>query len=229
MAKEENQKKSNWPLYISLALVVITLGLYFLVPPFQDFIDEAYQVLSSGDEKKISQWVDQFGWWGPLVLILSMTVQMVVLVVPTILVMIVSVLAYGPILGSGIILAGIFIASSLAYALGYSLGTLLIENFIGRKKNDKVKGFLNDYGFWAIIVVRFSPFLSNDVISLVAGIMKMGYWRFIGATMLGIFPLTVLIAYLGKNIERMESGLIWLGGLSIVGFIVYVIWDKKRK
>jgi uncharacterized membrane protein YdjX (TVP38/TMEM64 family) len=77
-------------------------------------------------------------------------------------------------------------------------------------------------------VVRFSPFLSNDAISLVAGMMKMGYWRFIGATMLGILPLTVLIAYFQET-ESLRPGLIWIGAISIAGFIGYVWWDKKRK
>lgn len=229
MSEEENKSQSKWPLYISLVLVSIIIGSYFFLPNFQNFISEAYDVLSSGDEEKISQWVKQFGWWGPFVLVLAMTVQMAVLVVPTVLVMIVSVLAYGPVFGSVIILVGIFIASSIAYALGLALGAPVIEGFLGTKSNNKIKDFLHDYGLWAIIVVRFSPFLSNDAISLVAGIIKMGYWRFIGATMLGIFPLTVLIAYFGKSIDRMESGLIWLGSLSIVGFIIYVIWDKRRK
>jgi uncharacterized membrane protein YdjX (TVP38/TMEM64 family) len=225
---KENRSKSKWPLFFSLGLVIASFLLFFTVPAVEEFVTEAYEVLSSGDEARISDWVDQFGWAGPIVLILAMTAQMAVLVVPTPLVMVVSVLAYGPLAGSGIILAGIFIASSIAYALGWALGGPLVENFLGSKSKEKIKGFLKDYGFWAVMVVRFSPFLSNDAISLVAGMMKMGYWRFIGATMLGILPLTVLIAYFQET-ESLRPGLIWIGAISIAGFIGYVWWDKKRK
>ncbi|WP_143960944.1 TVP38/TMEM64 family protein [Litoribacter populi] len=228
MAEKKKLGKSKWPIYLSLVLVLGSVLLYFTIPAVKDFVTEAYEVLSSGDENRISEWVDQFGWTGPLVLIMAMTAQMVVLVVPTPLVMVVSVLAYGPIIGSAIILAGIFIASSIAYALGSALGNPMVEKFLGSKSKNNIKGFLLDYGFWAVVVVRFSPFLSNDAISLVAGIMKMGYWKFIGATMLGILPLTLLIAYF-EEAERLRTGLIWIGTISIVGFIGYVWWDKKKK
>jgi len=225
----EKKSKSKWPLYLSVGLVVGVVLLYFTVPAVEEFTDEAIEVLSSGEEEEVSAWVDQFGWAGPLALILAMTLQMAVLVVPTVLVMVVSIMAYGPFFGSGIILAGIFIASSIAYGLGKSLGSPLIENFLGSKTKEKMKDALERYGFWAVIVFRFSPFLSNDAISLVAGIMKMGYWKFIGATMLGILPLTILIAIFGEQDEGMQTGLIWLGGISLAGFVAYVWWDWKRE
>ncbi|MBS9524523.1 TVP38/TMEM64 family protein [Litoribacter ruber] len=228
MVEKENRSKSKSPIYLSLILLIGIILLYLTVPAVENFVAEAYEVLSSGDEKKISDWVDQFGWAGPLVLILAMTAQMVVLVVPTPLLMVIAVLAYGPLIGSGIILIGIFIASSIAYVLGSALGNPVVEKLLGHKSKNKMKGFLKNYGFWAVIIVRFSPFLSNDAISLVAGIMKMGFWKFIAATMLGILPLTLLIAYFEES-ESLQTGLIWIGAISFVGFVVYVWIDKNRK
>src|SRR5690606_40001541 len=124
--------------------------------------------------------------------------------------MVVSVIAYGPVKGALIILVAIFCASSIGYGIGAYFGTPLIDRLLGDRSKTKVQGFLEDYGFWAIIITRLSPFLSNDAISLVAGILKMGYWRFIGATMTGIIPLTLLIAYLGENNDRLINGLAWV-------------------
>jgi membrane protein YqaA with SNARE-associated domain len=89
--------------------------------------------------------------------------------------------------------------------------------------------FIEDYGFWAVIVTRLAPFLSNDAISFVAGMLRMGYWRFIGATLLGITPLTIFVAWLGEDNDRLKSGLIWASVISIVGFVAYVWWDRRRK
>lgn len=227
--KGQEKKQSNWPLYLSITLVVSVILSYFFIPSVNRFFTEAWGVLSSGDEKRISEWVAQFSWWGPLIIVLAMIAQMFLLVIPTPLLMVVSVVAYGPVKGSFIILIAIFCASSIGYGIGAYFGTPLIERLLGAKSKDKVQGFLEKYGFWAVIITRVSPFLSNDAISLVAGILGMGYGRFIGATMLGILPLTVLIAYLGENNERLINGLIWVSIISVVGFLVYVWWDRKRK
>jgi len=229
MAQAKKETQSRLPLYLSILLVGTLISLYFFVPAVSQFFKDAWEALSSGEEQRISEWVEQFSWWGPLIIILAMIAQMFLLVVPTPLLMVVSVVAYGPVKGALIILLAIFCASSVGYSIGAYFGTPLIDRLLGAKSKDKVQGFLEDYGFWAIIITRLSPFLSNDAISLVAGILRMGYWRFIGATMTGIFPLTVLIAYLGENNDRLINGLIWVSVVSLVGFVGYIWWDKKRK
>lgn len=228
MTNKGKNSQSKWPLYLSVILVGAGLLLYFLVPSVKQFFGESWEVLSSGNEQRISDWVEQFSWWGPLIIVLAMIAQMFLLVVPTPLLMVVTVVAYGPFSGSAIILLAIFCASSFGYSLGAYFGAPLIERLLGSKSRNKIEGFLDDYGFWAVVVTRFSPFLSNDAVSLVGGILRMGYWRFIGATMLGIFPLTVLIAFLGENNDRLKNGLIWVGIVSLIGFLAYVWWDRKR-
>src|SRR5690606_441565 len=228
MTKEDNEKSSKWPLYLSIIIVAAVISLYFLNPSVQQFFTESWDVLVSGDKQRISGWVKQFSWWGPLVIVLAMIAQMFLLVIPTPLLMVVTVVAYGPFLGAAIILLAIFCASSIGYGLGAYLGAPVMERFLGAESEKKVESFLDKYGFWAVIITRLSPFLSNDAVSFVGGILRMGYWKFIGATMLGIFPLTVLIAYLGENNDRLKTGLIWVSIISLIGFIGYIWWDKRK-
>ncbi len=88
---------------------------------------------------------------------------------------------------------------------------------------------MEDYGFWAVIVTRLNPFLSNDAISFVGGILKMGYWRFIFATIVGIAPLTLFIAVIGKSTDSLKNGLLWGSLVSLVIFGLYVYWDKCKR
>ncbi len=222
-------KKSKAPLYISVALLLGAVAAYFFIPAVNEFFKEAWQVLTSDDEQKVQEWVDQFGVGGPLVIILAMTLQMFLLVIPTPLLMIVSVLAYGPFWGCVLIIAAIFVASSTGYLIGAYFGPPLVEKIVGQKTEKKIADFIDDYGFWTVIVTRVSPFLSNDAISLIAGTLRMGYWRFIGATVAGILPLAILIAYLGKEIDRLKTGLIWGSIISIILFVLFVWWDKSRR
>ncbi len=220
-------KKSKAPLYISLAIIAAVLLSYFFIPQVQTFLDNAWEVLTSGDKERTKEWVSQFGWFGPIVIILTMVVQMFLIVIPTPILMVVTILAYGPIVGSIILFAAIFTASSIGYFIGRYFGPVIVEKLIGPKIEKKISAFIDEYGFWTVIVVRLSPFLSNDAISFVGGILKMGYWKFMGATMIGISPLIIFVAYLGGDYERLKTGLIWTSVVSLVLFIAFVWWDKK--
>ena len=222
-------KKSKAPLYISI-FIIITFGLaYFFIPEVQNFLNNAWETLTSNDEKRIRSWVSDFGWIGPLVLVLTMVLQMFLLVIPSIALMVVSILAYGPFFGSLIVYTAIFAASTVGYFIGRYFGPVIVKKVIGHKTERKIGHFLDDYGFWAVIVTRLNPLLSNDAISFVAGILKMGYWRFIGATLAGISPLIIFIAVLGESTDGLKTGLLWGSILSLILFLVYVWWDKKRK
>jgi uncharacterized membrane protein YdjX (TVP38/TMEM64 family) len=226
--EEHHIGQSKIPLFLSLVLVGALVAAYFVSTDFQQFVDEAYQVLTSGDKGRITNWVDQFGFWGPLVLVFAMVAQMFLLVIPTVLLMVISVVAYGPVWGTLIILAGVALASSIGYGIGAYLGPVLVNRLIGEKTEQKMEKYLDEYGSGAVIITRISPFLSNDAISFVCGLVRMGYWKFIRATMIGILPLTLLIAYLGESNDRLMNGLIWVSAVSLVGFIAYIIYDRRK-
>lgn len=220
-------KKSKAPLYLSLGIIVAVIFCYFFIPQVKEFLSTGWDVLASGNKKRTQQWVSQFGWFGPLVIILTMIVQMFLIVIPTPVLMVVAIVAYGPVWGSLILFTSIYLASSFGYFIGRYFGPVIVEKLIGYKSEKKISAFIEEYGFWTVIVIRISPFLSNDAISFVGGVLKMGYWKFIGATMIGISPLIVFIAYLGGDYERLKTGLVWTSIVSLILFITFVWWDKK--
>src|SRR6056297_1154013 len=111
-------KKSKAPLIVSGVIVAALVAAYFFIPGVREFFTEAWDVLTSNDEERITEWVSDFGWMGPTMLILAMVAQMFLIVIPSVALMVVSILAYGPIFGSLIIFAAIFTASSVGYFIG---------------------------------------------------------------------------------------------------------------
>ncbi|CAN5424821.1 hypothetical protein BH23BAC1_BH23BAC1_35360 [soil metagenome] len=102
MQKKKEDKevnKSKWPLCVSILILLTLIALYFLWPAYQSFINEGYEVLTSDDNERISNWVSQYGFWGPLIIVLGMVVQIALFVIPSFLLMIISILAYGPVWG----------------------------------------------------------------------------------------------------------------------------------
>lgn len=227
-SSRDQSKKSSIPIYLSLLLISLLVICYFTIPSFSQFFNEAWDVLSSDDEARIEAWVTDFGWFGPFLIVLAMIAQMFLLVIPTLLLMIVSVLAYGPIWGSLISITAVFTASSVGYAIGIYVSSKFISRILGEKTFKKVSSFVRKYGFWAVAITRLNPFLSNDAISFVTGILKMNYWKFVTATFLGIFPVVMLLALIGKNTDSLKSGLLWGSIASVLIFGIYIWWDKQK-
>jgi uncharacterized membrane protein YdjX (TVP38/TMEM64 family) len=216
------------PLALSVGIVGAAAAAYYLVPAFQQFSREAWLVLTSSDEARIARWIGRFDYWGPLLLLVLFILQMLAFVLPSWLLILVCILAYGPVWGSALALAGIVLASSVAYFVGRLLGEHTLLVLLGEKAERSMQGYLERYGLGTVVVFRLAPFLSNDTISFVAGLTGMNIWRFLAGTVLGISPLIGLLAYLGSDIQRLQQGLIWFSGLCIVGFGLYVWYDKRR-
>lgn len=226
---EGGAHQSRLPLYLSGGLLAGVVAVYFLVPAAGDFMREGWQVFTSNDQERIQGWVQQLGFWGPLAIVAAMVAQMFLFVIPSPLLMLVSVLAYGSWWGGLLSVAAVAVAASLGYWLGKALGAVTIDRLVGHETEQKIEGYVRDYGLWAVIIARISPFLSNDAISFVAGLTRMGYWKFMSATLLGITPLAALVAYLGRNADRLKTGLIWVSAVSLVAFGAYVWYDRSRK
>lgn len=207
-----------------LSLIV---GLYWIVPGYRDFVNEAWSVLTSNDRARIEEWVDQFGWWGPLVIVLLMVLQMFLLVAPSWLLMVIAVLAYGPVRGAVIAIVAVAVAASVAYGIGYLVGEHGLKRLLGEKTERKVRHETERYGVWAVVIARLNPLLSNDAISFLSGLLGMGFWKFLGATLLGITPLAIAIALMGEEWQSLKTGLIALSIVSLAGLAVKVWIDKR--
>ena len=228
-SEENNDSQSKLPLIISGVVLAAAVASYFLIPEVNSFLKEAYNTLTSENETRISRWVDRLGLWGPLFVIVAMSLQMFLLVIPSPLLIIISILAYGPFWGSVLSVTAVAIASTLGYFIGSYLGQTFINKLIGAKKEKKLTYYVNRYGVWTVVITRITPILSNDAISLVSGILRMSYWKFIAATISGITPLVILIAWFGESNERLKNGLIWTSLISLVILIVYIIIDRQKQ
>ncbi|MGB7784810.1 MAG: TVP38/TMEM64 family protein [Salinimicrobium sp.] len=211
--------------FISGSIILLLLLLYFLYPPFQSALKEAWNVLTSQDQARIQDYVDQFGIWGPLAIIVFIVLQMFLIIFPSWLPIIVGVVAYGFWWGILINLIGVGIASTL----GYHIGKRLKGVFISKEKLEKMDYWISNYGFGTVILFRTSPFFSNDAISFIAGILKMDFKKFMLATYCGMIPLSIAVAYFSKDIDRLENGLYWIGGIGAVLYAGYIYMDYKKR
>lgn len=219
--------QARWSWFIPLGLIAALAIAYFAWPESKAFFDEAYGTFSTGDQQQIESWVKGFGAWGFVVLIAMMLMQTVLAFLPSLALMVVSVLAYGSLLGAALAWGGMLLAATLGYAIGRSLGVAAVDRLIGEHTERKISRFVDRYGTWGVIAGRISPVLSTDAVSIVAGMARMSYLNFLWATAVGTLPLTVLVAWLGSDVNRLQTGLLWVSALSIGVFVLYVIYDRR--
>lgn len=213
---------------VSVLLVCCLLGFYFFVPSFRGTITDAFEMLTSGNEAAIKEWVSEFGVWGPLIIIVAMVASMFLFVVPNLLLLIISSLSYGPLWGSVISLIAIFVSSSIAYWIGYSIGPVVLRRLLKDETRLKLMQLVMDYGVGAIILFRLSPVLSNEAISFIPALLKMRYKRFILATLIGSVPVVGILAFTAGQ-GNFKPVLIWLSVISIVGYLIYLFIDIRSK
>lgn len=228
MSTDELIATPTWPLWVSAALLMALAGALALLPELRGFFVDGWETLTSGDSARIRSWVAGFAGWGALVIVVLMVLQMFLVVVPSWLLMVIAVLAYGPWWGGALSVLAVGVASTLGYGLGTLLGEHGLERLVKRPTLEKIEREAERYGLWAVVIARLNPLISNDVISLVAGLLRMGYGRFLIATLTGILPLTAAIAAFGRDWERMKGGMLWLSLASLAGLAVKVWLDRRR-
>jgi membrane protein DedA with SNARE-associated domain len=181
-----------------------------------------------------------------LPIFLLMAAESSILPVPSELVMIpagylVSVGKLDPWLVSLCASLGSILGSLASYALALRLGRPFLLRFgkyllIDERHLDKTEHFFSRHGEISIFSGRFVPGIRH-LISMPAGLGRMGLIRFSGYTLFGATLWnTVLLGLgwaIGENQEWFRANLHWIGvgSLLFAGALVagYVLWQKRKR
>lgn len=210
-------------------MIALLLLAYWTIPGLKPLVDDAYALLTSNDREAIQGWVDGFGWWGPVLIVVLMIGQTILSAVPMILVMIVSVLAYGPLLGGLLAWSGAILAAVLGYSLARALGPAVVDRFVSERVRKTVETAVSRYGAWAIVALRLSPLVPSDGVSFVAGLINMKFVPFLLATIAGVTPVTLAVAFFGSNLDQLRWLIVLVTVLSLFGLMACIAIDLRRR
>ncbi len=128
----------------------------------------------------------------------------------------------------------------LIYFLGKRFGPKLFETkWFGRMVSvdrlTKVRGWMQKYGYWPVIVFRFTPGVRFPG-HLMCGAMGLSPWKFLAVDALaaGISVPTQIyfVSYYGKEIlHYFKTAKIYLASALVVGLIIFLFlkWKEKRQ
>lgn len=147
---------------------------------------------------EISAFVKSFGWWSPFIFFLIYALGPIVFF-PTSILSLVAGFVYGVWPGFLYILLGATGAAATGYVMGRFFGDSLVkvQNF---SWSEQLFTKIDQNGFLYVLILRLTPIVGFDLLSYVAGITRVKFRSFIPASMIGMFPGTLLYSYLGASL-----------------------------
>ncbi len=134
----------------------------------------------------------------PLIVIPGYIIAGLVLFPITVLI-IASVLAFGPIPGFLYALSGSLASALATYILGRTLGRKTVRKMVGKRLN-KLSRRLARKGMLTMITVRIVPVAPFTVINIVAGASHIKFRDYFWGTLLGMFPGILALAAAGEGL-----------------------------
>jgi uncharacterized membrane protein YdjX (TVP38/TMEM64 family) len=114
---------------------------------------------------------------------------------------------------------GSVIGALICYYIGFHFQSWL-EKRITLKELKTFSQFIENYGIWAIIITRLTPFIPFDAISYVAGFVKLKKRDFIIGTIVGLVPRISFYLLIGSEVVDLVEEDLTLG---LIVFVVIII------
>ena len=167
--------------------------------------------------------------WAPIALILAYIPAAFVLF-PRPLLTLISVLAFGPLLGFTYGIAGILAAALTTYWVGRGLRYQTVRRVIGEKL-DEARHIFRGQTVLAVFAVNMVPVPPFGVQGIMAGAMRLNVWQYALGTVLAVLPGALLATTLGDQIAAALEDPAQVSYLAAVGaialFILFMYWARR--
>jgi len=135
---------------------------------------------------------------------------------------------FGPVWGTILTVTGATLNASVSFLLARSLGKDFVDR-ISRGKLDRINEILKENSFKSLLIIRTSPIGPPfDLVSYASGVLRVSFWNYFFATLIGIIPATAVYSYFGGSISK--GGWAILVGFFLVAVIAVILpWFLKRR
>lgn len=207
----------------------VTLAV-FLVTLYHYLFHEGYAEIIS-NPNKLKDTVLALGIWGPISISGFMALAIIMSPIPSAPVALASGALFGHTWGTIYVLIGAEIGAMAAFVIARLVGYELLKKWFGEKLNSGI--FKSQKNLTLIVLFsRMVPFISFDIISYLAGLSPISFWRFSMATLLGIIPISFLLAHFGSELGSADSSrvlatVLLLGLLTATPFF-FTRWKRRN-
>jgi len=157
------------------------------------------------DVARLEMLVARAGLWGPVVIVMFMTLAVVASPIPSAPIALAAGAAYGHVWGTVQVVIGAELGALIAFGLARVLGHDVLRRVFGDRVDAGLLG--SQAALTATVFAsRLMPFVSFDMISYAAGLSRLHTWRFALATLACIVPASFLLAHFGGEAVSGDFG-----------------------
>ncbi|MFK7909187.1 MAG: TVP38/TMEM64 family protein [Akkermansiaceae bacterium] len=179
--------------------------------------------------------------WAPVVFV-GLYILATVLFIPGSIITLAAGVLFGVVWGSVYVSIASVTGASLAFLIGrYFARDWVRKKIESRPKFKAVDDAISREGAKIVLLLRLSPLFPFNFLNYGLGVTKIPFWKYVGASWLGMLPGTILYVYVGslfKNLaelaggEREKTTTEWLmygvGLLATLAVTIYVTRVAKK-
>lgn len=218
---------------ILLILLLGLLAVYFLSPNINSSVNNAINVLKSGNIDKVVEYIRSYGNIAALISFLLMVLQSVISPIPAFLITFANAMIFGWWKGAILSFTSSMVGALLCFYIARVFGRDVVVKFTSNSALKEIEKYFDKYGSKTILICRLLPFISFDLVSYFAGLTSMSLLSFLIATGIGQLPATIIYSYVGGmltgGVKLFVTALLLIFALSILIVIIRQIFSEKNK
>lgn len=215
-------------LWVGLAVLVLLAASSFLLPTQSWLLG-------------LARWVRGAGLPGAA-LYAGVYVVGTVAFVPGALMTLAAGFAYGPLWGTLLVWPSATIGSALAFLVGrFFARDWVAKQIAGSRRFTAIDRAVAKSGFRIVLLLRLSPVFPFNFLNYALGLTRIGFWRYLLASFLGMLPGTAMYVYLGSLVtsaSELTSGaqgggaarsILYWGGLVATVVVAVLVTRLARR
>ncbi|HEX7231211.1 MAG TPA: TVP38/TMEM64 family protein [Candidatus Binatia bacterium] len=203
-------------------LLLVSVSLAWRLTPLREIINFETIV---GWQQSIKNYPAVFLW------VLGIYVMSSLILFPTTLLNVATVVTFGPIFGNLYAFVGWLCSATIGFGIGRVLGRDWVQK-IARGQIDRFFDRAERHGFLTVLSTRMVPIAPFTVVNLFVGASGITFRPFFFATAVGRIPGIITLTLFGVQLEmflRRQDLMSWaILGLTVVVIIVASVWCSKR-
>lgn len=225
-------KKEKISKIVLIAIILLTVVLYFVVPSFNATMNNFVSKLGSLNLESVIELIRSYGAYAAVISFFLMILQSILSPIPALLITLSNAAIFGWWKGALLSFWSSMVGAALCFYIARTLGRDVVEKITTKTGLAKVDEFFERYGKNSILICRLLPFVSFDIVSYAAGLTPIKFWDFFIATGLGQLPATIVYSYLGNlagSTKTIFISIVSVVALSALVYMIGKIYNDKKK
>lgn len=211
---------------------IVSIAVFFIVMALLAVFVGGPIIKSLGDPASFRTWVEERGFWGRVLFVGVMVLQVIIAFIPAEPFELAAGYAFGAVWGTVLVWLGLVIGTTIVFLFVRKIGIKAVEVFFPRERIDSVKYLNNEKALNATAFLLFLiPGTPKDLLTYVAGLTKIRLLPWVLLTSVARIPSIVTSTISGNalGLEKYGLAIIVFAATALVSGISLVFYRRAQK